>query len=604
MSVLYFNGFETGDASQMAALASGQSIQSSIVRTGGYAAQLNNEAATPVETLLVSGLSTTTLYLRFSLYVNRLANGSDGAGPLILVRGPAAEAGFYVGALHVAAGGTNLELVNLNSTSVGTVALPSEGVHHVIQVKAVASASGAGILELSINGVVQFTATGLTNIATWDQVILYTGLFTPQTSVVRYIIDDICLRDDAYPGLGRVIARQGKAGSPTYDAWTKTSSQTAAQVWSETPFSATNNAATTGAIAAAQTMFAGDVSAGTDPINGSDTINACRICAIAKTSGVASTITSTWKAAVYSTSGATSYATTGTWTPKSHSLIVAFVVSTLGSSPLDPTGVTGHGLTFTQIALTARLISTTHSVSVWVADAGASPTTTATTASYNGVSQTGGVVVEFEVEGADLSGGASAAIVQKPTNNGSGTAETVTLAAAGNSANRALIFGAQLSNAAQTATGSWTLTVGAAGNFNTPATGAAGMFNNTSFDTAGAMTGANVAWRMVGLEVKADLTSGGSMSLRRRVSAADTDQAVTLTTSDAFVQGAIFSETWANLIAMEIGAVKAVSYQSRTQTVEDVWLMVDYTPGSGRTTKNTRAWPLGVNVGMGWRMPA
>jgi hypothetical protein len=25
--------------------------------------------------------------------------------------------------------------------------------------------------------------------------------------------------------------------------------------------------------------------------------------------------------------------------------------------------------------------------------------------------------------------------------------------------------------------------------------------------------------------------------------------------------------------------------------------------GGGRTTKNTRSWPLGVNVGMGWRMP-
>ncbi len=36
--------------------------------------------------------------------------------------------------------------------------------------------------------------------------------------------------------------------------------------------------------------------------------------------------------------------------------------------------------------------------------------------------------------------------------------------------------------------------------------------------------------------------------------------------------------------------------------------VVDYSPyfipGAGRTTKNTRAWPLGVEIGMGWRMPA
>ena len=45
---------------------------------------------------------------------------------------------------------------------------------------------------------------------------------------------------------GKIIARQGKAGTPTYDEWTKTSSQSIDAVWSETPFSGTNNAVSPG----------------------------------------------------------------------------------------------------------------------------------------------------------------------------------------------------------------------------------------------------------------------------------------------------------------------------------------------------------------------
>lgn len=586
MSVLYFNGFETGDASQIEALATGWSISTARKRTGAYAITTDHSAQN--NSPLTTALNASTLYVRFYTYNEFIANPNAAfvQGAEFSIQRADNSVITYLAAIHQAPGvgigsGTPLQKSHYINGGVDTPWAGDEFDTYVRwEVKVVCHAS-AGIIEWYRNGVLITSQTGLNTGANATQLRVsafnFNGGASGFTGWSNLWIDDVQARNDAYPGPGGVIARQGKAGTPTYDAWTKTSSQTAAQVWSETPFSASNNAATTGAIAAAQTMFAGDISAGTDAIGIGDVINAVQVGLIAKTSGVASAVTSTWKAAIYSTTTASSYATTGTYTPKSHALLVAFVVTTLGATPLDPTTVTGHGVSFTKLTLSARTLSTTHAVSVWVANSGASPSTAAVTADYAGVSQTGGVVIEYEVEGADMSTSAVAAIVQNPTNTGSGTAQTVTLAAAGNSANRALIFGVHLSNTAPTAAGAWTLTAGAAGNFNTPATGAIGLFNNSSFDTAGAATGANVSWRMVGLEIKCDLTSGGKLSVRRRIAAADTDEAVTLTTSDAFYSTSIFTDTRANLLTAEIGAIKQISYQSRTHTIEDVWLMVDYT---------------------------
>jgi hypothetical protein len=73
-----------------------------------------------------------------------------------------------------------------------------------------------------------------------------------------------------------------------------------------------------------------------------------------------------------------------------------------------------------------------------------------------------------------------------------------------------MTFVVVLANASPTTSGSWTLTSGAAGNFNTPATGAASLFRNNAFDTAGAASTSNANWRMVGIEIKANKTLGSS----------------------------------------------------------------------------------------------
>lgn len=217
----------------------------------------------------------------------------------------------------------------------------------------------------------------------------------------------------------------------------------------------------------------------------------------------------TWKGSIYTTS-AGGQTSSPTWTPIANSLLVACVVQSYASSPADPTALSGHGVSYSKLTLGTNTLSTTHILSIWVGLAGASPTSAAEATTVSGTT-TGSAIIAFEVAGADVTGTALQAIVaSSATNTGSGTAETVTLASAASTLNRALVFGVHLSNTAPSAAGSWTLTAGAAGNYNTPATGAIALFNNTTFDTAGAATGANVAWRMVGIEIKSGAATGAS----------------------------------------------------------------------------------------------
>lgn len=215
----------------------------------------------------------------------------------------------------------------------------------------------------------------------------------------------------------------------------------------------------------------------------------------------------TYKAGVWSTTNTTgAFTAAPTWTPAANSLLMCFVVTTYSATPSDPSSVAGHGVAggYTKLTLGTSTLSTTHQLSVWVAKAGASPTSAACVTTQTTTNGTGTAVIEAEVTGADVSGTAAQAIVlSNATGTATSTAEAVTLATPSSINNRPIIFSVQLSNTAQTQSGSWTLGSGATPNFNTPATGANIAWRTDVFDTAGAMTGANVAYRAVGMEIKA-----------------------------------------------------------------------------------------------------
>ena len=217
----------------------------------------------------------------------------------------------------------------------------------------------------------------------------------------------------------------------------------------------------------------------------------------------------TYKSRVASTTGATSYTCSPTWTPAAQSLAIAFVVTCLAATPLDPTTVTGHGVSYSKLTLSARTLSTTHAVSIWVAKMGASPTSVACVASY-GATQTGGLIIEFEVTGHDNSGTELAAIIQNPTDTGTATSGSVTLAGASGADNRPMSFWLHLTNEVTNPKSSpaWTETSGADGNFTNPPTGGEAQFITSQFDTAPtASWSTSSLWRGVAIEIKAALAA-------------------------------------------------------------------------------------------------
>ena len=129
----------------------------------------------------------------------------------------------------------------------------------------------------------------------------------------------------------------------------------------------------------------------------------------------------------------------GTYTPGANSLLVA-VIGVCGGS-IDPDGsppVAGHGLTYTLInSITTSVLGRT---CIYAADSGSSPTSAALTVTYTTL-QSGFCQYDLEFTGVDLSSGVAAAFVQDEFNStASGTSLSVTLAAAGDAANRPCTF--------------------------------------------------------------------------------------------------------------------------------------------------------------------
>jgi hypothetical protein len=275
MTIAYFTGLETGDASEIVSLAAGASVQSTTVRTGAYALKVATAACA-----LKTGLAATQSVFRTYFQFPALPAGNT---PFITESSVGAVARFTVvldtdGTLRLKDTGVTLGLANTPGTTV-----LSPGVWY--RVETALDLAAGGVCKLWINGNLELNLTHTSNVsATTTDGYAVNGTANPN----EYFFDDIRIDTATLtpPGEGRTIARQGKTGTPTYDAWTKVGGATAAINWSETPFSATNSC--TSAVAAqAQTMLISSFSAtqaghGGQCIQAMDTINACKVSVIAK----------------------------------------------------------------------------------------------------------------------------------------------------------------------------------------------------------------------------------------------------------------------------------------------------------------------------------
>lgn len=274
-TVAYFTGFETGDASEVVNIGT-SSIQGTNVRSGAYSLKQTGSG-----TILVSTLSATKTVIRAWVKITSL----PGSEQYLIAE---VSTGTTRARLLIETDGT----LKVDDAS-GTMGLSTTAGTHAIatstwtMVEFAVDLAGGGVVKAWVNGIADISTTHSSNVSgapTTEYDIV--GMDNPN----QFYFDDIRIDQGgtAAIGNGKTVARQGKAGTPTYDTWTKNGDTTAALCWSETPFATGKNCSSTTS-AAAQTMLVEKFSItqsghGSDVIGSGYTINACKTALIAKRS--------------------------------------------------------------------------------------------------------------------------------------------------------------------------------------------------------------------------------------------------------------------------------------------------------------------------------
>lgn len=275
-STFFFTGFETGDASEVNMVAAGGSIQGSTVRSGAYALKCADDGVT-----LFTNMSATQSVARFWIRVPSLPGSII---PLLVEAKTAGAVARTV--LSIKTDGT-LQV----SDNAATLGLVTTGGTHAIatntwtMVEFALDLAAGGIVKTWVSGTLDINTTHSSNVSA---AVTDTYSLFGQVSPNEVFLDDIRVDQGGVTriGDGKTIARQGKAGTPTYNSWTKNGDTTAALCWSETPFSTGKNCSSSSS-AAAQTMLVEKFSItqsghGSEVIGAGYTINACKTSIIGK----------------------------------------------------------------------------------------------------------------------------------------------------------------------------------------------------------------------------------------------------------------------------------------------------------------------------------
>lgn len=276
-AVSYIAGFETGDASEIAVLGTAASVQTSTKRSGAYALKIALDGSAPFTTLVrgrAASQVVSRVYIQFS--------GTPAGNPVVngwrKVSAGALLALVYLDTTR------KLHTFDSASTDVAGTTVLSLNTWYAVELQYDTSAGGR--LRVLLNGTTEIDTTNTNNdgAGVADEFIV-----RADNTDADYYVDDVRVDVGGLTsvGAGVCIARQGKAGTPTYDAWTKNGAATAALCWSDTPFSTATNCSDL-VLNDAQTMLVEKFSItqtghGTETIATTDTINACKVSMIAKT---------------------------------------------------------------------------------------------------------------------------------------------------------------------------------------------------------------------------------------------------------------------------------------------------------------------------------
>jgi hypothetical protein len=208
-----------------------------------------------------------------------------------------------------------------------------------------------------------------------------------------------------------------------------------------------------------------------------------------------------FRASTAASANSSAYTAGPSYTPGANSLLVACVASPSNTTAPDRS-FTGHDVSWTQ-ALTVA-VGSSDVMAVYVANAGATPTTAVVTAQWT-AGRTGCSLAEYEVTGWDSTVAAIlSAVVQIPSTTATSSSPSVTLSAATNSSNRPLAFLYHAVNEVKGPRANWN--EGHDAGHNSPTRSLESQYRTDAFETtASATTATSGLWMMIALEIKASL---------------------------------------------------------------------------------------------------
>lgn len=280
-------GAETGDLSEVGTAGTGLSADSATFQSigGAYAYKLaGNFGSTVFSSNWVGGTGLSRVFGRcFFRFDTDTAPAGNIYAPIIWIRDTTGNTNAIIVFRQLTDATYRIGVFNSLLVETQTVWAPVKNTWYLIEFD-ITKGAGTGAVLIYIDGTLLVNLTsgqyGANNNGSWST-------DTATNNAARNIwLDDLEIDDAALPGRGYIIARQFKQGTPTYDTWTKTSSQRIDQVWSATPFSAANNASSI-VFGDAQTAMVALLSSpqtghGLGVIGSNDTINGVKAGVVGK----------------------------------------------------------------------------------------------------------------------------------------------------------------------------------------------------------------------------------------------------------------------------------------------------------------------------------
>jgi uncharacterized membrane protein len=265
--VSYFNGFETGDGSELNSLGAGNSVVTSPVRSGAYSL---HSPVSGTGTIFVAGLGAIQNAGCAYFYFTTLPSGS----PNVIIEAPVSGTarftiGYFTttGTLDVFDNGATLGL----TSTAGLTVLQTNTWYRIEWVLDLAA---GGAVKLWLNGHLEIGITHTSDVSVSPTDQYRTGNLTPGNSSLWYF-DDFRVDTGGLNPIGNHVVQrfQGAAGTPSFDAWAKNGAATSALCWSDTPFNAGTNCSDT-SLSAYQTM---KIRSPTNFVLPEDVVNACKV---------------------------------------------------------------------------------------------------------------------------------------------------------------------------------------------------------------------------------------------------------------------------------------------------------------------------------------